>query len=172
MKGVDETKTRHERQNAAKMKFSEIEEMLRNMDFDVQTMLSSFVASICDVDEADMLTNTEKLYISQARWLFWHVLRYTCGETYERIAQRTSLSGREFTSAGVRKGCEKIADLIEKNKMWQTRYAVARKFLNLINNPHDYFISDFANPLPQRYKLRLSVPKELKKSITIEVEEK
>lgn len=164
----DEAKAK-ELQDLRKKKFSEIEDILRSFEFDVQTMLSSFVASICDVDEVEMLSPTNKLYVAQSRWLFWYAYRNIGFETYERISDRTMLGGSRFTKDAIRKGCEKMSSLIDTNKMWRGRWAVIRRMTAILKDPHDYYCGDFANPLPEKYKLTLSVPKEIKDRVQIEV---
>ena len=59
-----------------KKSFKEIEMVLRKYDYDAQTMVASFCASICNVDVADMLSPSDNLYVKQTRWLYMFAIRY------------------------------------------------------------------------------------------------
>lgn len=150
---------RQEFRSLKEKSFKEIEAVLRRYDYNAQTMLASFVASICDVDIADMLTSSGNTYITQCRALFWYAYRYMTHETHERISERTVLDGCRFTAETVRLSCSKIYTLIEENDMWRGRWLVTKRMIRLWQDPHDYYESDNVNPMPQKYKIFLRVPK-------------
>ena len=152
--------------------FLEIEAVLRKYDYNALTMLSSFVASICDVDTADLLTSSANVYISQCRALFWYAYRYMTQDPYERISKKTAIEGCRFSPDTVRKACEKITELINADPHWKGRWINVKRFIRLKDDPHSYQMSDNANPFPQKYKLMLHVPKEIKDQIEIEIKEK
>ena len=152
--------------------FREIDAVLRKYDYNALTMLSSFVAGICDVDTADLLTSSANMYISQCRALFWYAYRHMTQDTYERISKKTAIEGCRFSHDTVRKACEKMKELINSDPHWKGRWINVRRFIRLKDDPHSCQMSDTANPFPQKYKLMLHVPIEIKDQIEIEIKEK
>lgn len=170
MKGENEFKK--ELLDLRRSTFKEIELVLKNYDYVSQDMLSSFVAAICDVDECDMLSSNDNAYISQTRRFYWYALRYMTHDTYQRISERTVLSGCRFTKDGIRKGIEMMSSMIESDPLWTGRWIITKKMIKLLQDPHSYQINDFSAPMPQKYKLSLSIPKEWKENVEIEIKEK
>lgn len=151
--------------------FKEIERVLRKYDYDTQDMLASFVASICNVDVADMLSSCDKLHIAQSRWLFWYAMRYVTHETYERIAERTMICGNRFSSRAVGAGITKMNGMIDTNDEWKQRWMVIKRMVKLKEDPMSYYENDFSNPNPQKYKIMLQVPKALKGRVEVSIKE-
>lgn len=151
--------------------FKEIEKILRRYDYNEQDMIATFVASLCDVDVADMLSVTNNAQISQARWLYWFALRYYTHDTYQSISERTKMDGHAFASAGIGVCIGKMSDLIETDDVWKRRWVVTRRMIRLMSDPNDYQLNDFSYN-SQKYKLMLTVPKGMKGNIEIELNEK
>lgn len=152
--------------------FREIEGVLRKYDYNSLTMLSSFVSSICDVETADLLTSSANIYISQCRALFWYAYRYMTQDSYERISNKTAIDGCRFSPDTVRKACEKMADLINVDPQWKGRWINVKRFIRLKEDPLSYQVPDNVSVMPQKYKLMLHVPREIKDQIEIEIKEK
>lgn len=152
--------------------FKDIELVLRNYDYVSQDMLAGFVAAICDVDECDMLSSNDNAYVSQVRRFYWFALRYMTHDTYQRISERTALSGCRFTKDGIRKGIEAMGAIIENEPVWTGRWVVTKKMIKLMQDPHSYQINDFSATMPRKYKLTLCVPKEYKENVEVEIKEK
>lgn len=154
-----------------KKTFKEIETILQNFKFDAQVLVGSFVASICGVDYSDLFVENKKQHQTHARWLYWHALRYMTGETYERISVRTYFDGCKFSSQNIGIGISKMTKMIGMEKEWRKRWMLVKHLIDLREDPHGYHQNDFTNPMPQKYKLSLRVPKELKDNIEIEIKE-
>lgn len=154
------------------MNFAQIETILRNYNYDEQDMLQSFVAWICNVDVADMLSQSMRTELVRARYLYWYALRTMTGETYQTLSERTVFDGFIFSKNGIRQGCELMGELIETENIWKNRWIRVRRLLKLMHDPHDYNLSDNAKPNPQKYKLLLTVPKGMKDNVEIELNEK
>lgn len=165
-----ETTIKQEISNMRNKSFKEIEAILRKFDYDSQDMISSFVASLCDVDIADMLSVTHNTQIAQARWLYWYTIRYFTHDTYKTISERTRLDGHSFTPENVGVCISKMSSLIETDDAWKRRWLLTKRMVRLLYDPHDYALSDFAYN-SQRYKLMLQVPKGMKGNIEIEITE-
>lgn len=111
--------------------------VLKRYDYNVQTMLAYYVASLCDISIVDMLSQSDKSHIAQSRWLFWYAYRYMTNETYERIAQRCVVDGCAFSSESIRVGCAKISSLVETDFMWRRRWNVIKHIIKLWNESFD-----------------------------------
>lgn len=168
----DNEEIRREWEDLQDKSFKEIEAVLRKCDYNAMTMLSSFVASICDVDTADLLSSSANMYISQCRALFWYAYRYMTQDPYERISQKTSIEGCKFSADTVRKACEKMMTLIDVDDVWKGRWINVKRFIRLKDNPHSYPTPDNSKMFPEKYKLMLHVPKEIIDKIEIEIKEK
>ena len=110
---------------------------LKRYDYNTQTMLANYVASLCDISVVDMLSQSDKSHIAQSRWLFWYAYRYMTNETYERIAQRCIMDGCEFSSESIRVGCAKMSSLVETDFMWKRRWRVLKHIIKLWNEVLD-----------------------------------
>ena len=63
-------------------------DLLRQYSIKTSMYLANMVASVCDVDVDEMLTDTKHLQNSHARWFFWLAYRYMTNENYDSIARR------------------------------------------------------------------------------------
>lgn len=152
-----------------KKAFREIEKILQNFKYDEQVMVASFIAAICDVDYADLFAENKRQTTTHARWLYWYALRYMTHETYERISVRTYFDGCKFTSQNVGIGISKMMRMIGQEPEWRKRWKLVKHLIDLKEDPNSYHQNDFTNPSPQKYKLSLNVPKEIKNNIEIEI---
>lgn len=110
---------------------SEIEHVVSKYDYVCINFLACHIAAMCNVDVADMLSSCDKVYLSQARWLYWYAVRYMTNETYERIAQKTSMERCKFSSESIRVGCQKISMLIETDYIWANRWKLIKHIIKL-----------------------------------------
>ncbi len=108
-------------------------EYLRGYEQEIGNHLAHFVASLCDIDIEDMLSNMKSNYCSQARWLYWYALRYMTDETYEKIAIRTTYNGRKFSMRAVAKGIEKMGAMIDENGIWRKRWVILKRVIKMYN---------------------------------------
>lgn len=168
----NDNEIRKEWMDLQRKSFKEIEAVLRKYDYNAQTMLATFCASICDVDYADLFVDSKESHKVHSRWLYMYALRYMTHEPYDKIARRMTIDGCKFTLDGVRKSTEKMGDMIENDLTWRNRWVVIKRMIKLWQNPHDYPLSDNADQLPQKYKLTLHVPKEMKDGVEVEIKEK
>lgn len=132
---------------------------LRGYENDIQNYLAHIVASLCNVDVKDMLTDCNTLGVSQARWLYWYAYRLMTHNTYNKISEQTSkYYGKRFTQAAVANGITKISQIIEKEPIWEKRWMVVKK---IIKQQQDFMFGFEKQPI------KIVVPKginiELKK---------
>lgn len=103
---------------------------LSGYENNIQNYLAYLVASLCNVDVKDMLTDCNTLGVSQARWLFWYAYRLMTRETYYKISELTSVYyGKRFTQATVANGITKISQIIEKEPIWNKRWTIIKKII-------------------------------------------
>ncbi len=114
--------------------WQDIDMMLRKHDFNMTAMLSHFVASICDVDVADIFSVNNKAYCTQARWMFWYAYRYMTRETYERIAERTAFDGHKFHTQAIVHGINSFAKLIDYDTAWAHKWHIIKHIIKIKND--------------------------------------
>lgn len=116
---------------------SDIEEvcrLLRLHETRIQDYLIDCVASICNVDKLDMMTNTSKLNIIHARWLFWYAYRYMTNESFVRMSEVTLRYGKKFTEQSISNSVNKMGNMIAKETTWAKRWVLIRRIIKLRNS--------------------------------------
>ena len=111
---------------------NEIEQVVRKVDFNTMNILAIAVAGLCDVDVADMLSSSNRLHISQSRWLFWYALRWYSNDTYTQISEKTAFDGHRFGFRSVADGITKMSDLIDIDHAWKNRWVIIKKIIKSI----------------------------------------
>lgn len=109
----------------------QVDTLLKGYQYNLLNNIVNHVASLCNVDPYDMLSVSDKAYISQSRWLLWYAWRYMTHEPYEKIAEHTSVEGHVFNTRSVAAGVENIAKIIEQEKMWENRWCILRRIIKL-----------------------------------------
>ena len=136
---------------------------IRKMEQDVREYLAQFVAAICNVDVESMLAKTDVIYLANARWLYWYAYRYMTNESYEKIAADTSRNGHKYKLRSVQGGVNKMADLIDKQPLWERRWHAVKKFIKLRDTQVDEHIDN---------TIVIQVPRDVKDKIKIVIKEK
>lgn len=139
---------------------------IRQYEIDMRDYLAETVASLCNVDKSAMLGESDKTYLSQARWLFWYSYRYMTGETFEKISILTAddeSGARKFTTTAIGAGCNKMSALIATDSLWRKRWEVVKKIIKLRENP--------LAPKEDN-TIVINVPKDLRDKIKIAIKEK
>lgn len=118
---------------------ADLKEVLQRHGYDIQRIITSYVAYVCGVDEDEILASSHKPHISQSRWMLWRALRYITGDTYDQIAERTRSSNYRFTGRGVGKGITNITSLINTTPIWGYRWRMVSNAIQfcreqLLNN--------------------------------------
>jgi hypothetical protein len=142
-----------------------IEEALKQLmcyEKDIQSYLLRCVASLCDVDEKRILSNTDVIYIAHARWLYWHAYRYMTNESYEKIAKSTSQDGFTFSTRAVQSGVNKMSMMISNEPLWQKRWTVIKRIIKLRDRREEKVDNT----------ITINIPRELKDKINILIKEK
>ena len=139
---------------------------IRHHEIDMRQYLAETIAALCDVDIKLMLGDCDKVYVAQARWMFWYAYRYMSGDTFKNIARLTSQNNggvREYTANAVGAGFNKMSQLIRNDAMWQKRWTIIKRIIKL-REPHETANADNT--------IVINVPKELKDQIKIEIKDK
>ena len=107
-------------------------DLLRQHESRIEDYMADIVASLCNVDCAEMLTNSSVAYLAQARWLYWYAIRYMTNETYDKIAMRTTAkSGCKFTPNGIGQSINKMALLVAQEPIWIKRWTIIKHIIKL-----------------------------------------
>ena len=107
-------------------------DLLRQHESRIEDYMADIVASLCNVDCAEMLTNSSVAYLAQARWLYWYAIRYMTNETYDKIAMRTTaISGCKFTPNGIGQSINKMALLVAQEPIWVKRWTIIKHIIKL-----------------------------------------
>lgn len=108
---------------------------LREHEYAIQDYMAELVASLCDVDPKEMLSETSVAYLSQARAFYWYAIRYMNNETYDKIAERTAKRGGfHFTPNGIGQAINKIARLVDTEPIWIKRWTIIKRIIKLRDN--------------------------------------
>lgn len=125
----EEAKTFFEEQEAELV--TKVCDLLKGHEELVLNKMAEFVASACGVDKDMMLNDCDKLFVAQARWLYWYAIRYMTNDTYEKIAERTALQGHSFASSSIGLCINKMSQLIESNPLWEHRWAIIKNIARI-----------------------------------------
>lgn len=137
-------------------------DVLRKHEYNAYNYLAETVAALCDLDVELMLSGCEKVYVAQARALFWYAYRYMTNETYEKIANMTS-KYHSFARVSVGQSINKMAGMIENEPLWKKRWTIIKRIIKLrdqndINKTED--------------TITIIIPKHLRDKININIKEK
>lgn len=133
-------------------------EYLRRCESDVEDYIAEVIASLCNIDVMDMLSDSSVAYLAQPRWLYWYAVRYITNETYEKIALRTTAkSGISFTPNGIGQSINKMATMIANEPIWIKRWTMIKHIIKLrdTTNKATQEIVTFKVIAPKGYKLEL-----------------
>lgn len=109
----------------------EVCRMLRQHERRIQDYLVDCVASMCDVEKKDMMTNVSNLNTIHARWLFWYAYRYMTKEPFVRISEVTLRYGKRFTEQSISNSVNKMSRMIAKETVWTKRWIIIRRIIKL-----------------------------------------
>ena len=135
-------------------------ELLRQHESRIEDYIADIVASLCNVDCTEMLTNSSTAYLAQARWLYWYAIRYMTNETYDKIALRTTAkSGCSFTPNGIGQSINKMALLVAQEPIWIKRWTIIKHIIKLRDANQQDFVPQ------ETVTMRVIAPKNIKVEI-------
>lgn len=106
-------------------------DILRQYSTKTSVYLANMVASVCDVDVDEMLTDTKHLQNSHARWFFWFAYRYMTNENYDSIARKTGTK-RTFTVGSIGYCISKMSMMVESEPIWVKRWTIIKRVIKAI----------------------------------------
>lgn len=106
-------------------------DLLRQYSTKTSMYLANMVASVCDVDVDEMLTDTKHLQNSHARWFFWFAYRYMTNENYDSIARKTGTK-RRFTVGSIGYCISKMSMMVESEPIWVKRWTIIKRVIKAI----------------------------------------
>lgn len=143
----------------------EVCRLLRMHETRIQDYLVDCVAAICNVDKTDMMTNTSRLTIIHARWLFWYAYRYMTNESFIRVAEVTQRYGKKFTEQSISNSVNKMGNMIAKETTWAKRWVLVKRIIKLRNSEQKNVVLDDDLSVtinhPKNIKVKLNVINDL-----------
>jgi hypothetical protein len=137
---------------------------VRQHEMDIMTYLADTVASLCNIERNDMLRACSEAHLAQPRWLFWYAYRYMTGETLEKVSEMTErCCGHRFTPNGIGQCVNKMSQMISSEPMWTKRWTIIKRIIKL----RDTDVKKNSDNT-----ITITVPRELKDIINIEIKEK
>lgn len=133
----------------------EVCRLLDKYNYDLLNNLIMFVSSLCNLDPIDMLSISDKIYVSQSRWLLWYAYRYMTHESYEKIAERTCIGGHVFNTRSVAAGIEKMAHIIETEDVWLKRWTIIKKIIKLWKSKEEVENNEITITIPKNWKVKI-----------------
>lgn len=109
----------------------EVCRLLRLHETNIQEYIVDCVASICDVDKLDMMTNVSNLNTIHSRWLFWYAYRYMTKDSFSHISHITLRYGKKFTEQSVSSSVNKMGNMIDNDTIWAKRWAIIKRIIKL-----------------------------------------
>lgn len=109
----------------------EVCRLLRLHETNIQEYMVDCVASICDVDKLDMMTNVSNLNTIHSRWLFWYAYRYMTKDSFSHISHITLRYGKKFTEQNVSSSVNKMGNMIDNDTIWAKRWAIIKRIIKL-----------------------------------------
>ena len=107
--------------------------LLRKYNSSNDEYLAEAVASACDVDIEEMMSDTKHLTNSHARWLYWYAYRYSTNASYYDIAKRGE-KYRLFTESCVGICVSKMAMMIDNEPIWKKRWTIVKHVIKTISS--------------------------------------
>lgn len=137
---------------------------LRQLGTLTKSLLLRIVAELCDENPTDILSVTDKVHISHARWFFWYSVRYMTSESYTKIALYNDTSkGHKFDAKTIQNGVNKIAMMIEEQPMWKKRWIIIKRIIKQYQEETE---------TKKEETILIRVPKGIREQLKIKVEEK
>lgn len=112
---------------------SQVCTLMKEYNDNVVDCLADVVASLCDVEKMDLLSDVKHIKSSQARWLYWYVYRQLTNDSYDAISKRFD-PYRHFTVSCICNSVVKMSMLIASDTIWTKRYAIIRRVIDAANN--------------------------------------
>lgn len=131
----------------------ELSMLLKRYDNNKITFLSHFVASIFDIDTADMLSSNRNPHMKQARSMLYYAYSYMSGESAKRISERLKSDGINVTSATISNGLRRAVTLIDEDEDFRCKWNVVKEFINKKKSAKAE-----STRIDKQYKVVLQVP--------------
>ena len=153
---TDENTARRDLEASSDAFIEQFTTLIRRYDYDPLNLLARFVATLCDVDVADMLTSVDKVRFSQARAFLWFAYRYVTRASFGEIARLTSFDGHSFSTSSVAASIVNMSALTDSDPVWRKRWIITKRFFNAKRAADDAFVAKYDE---RAIKITLSAPK-------------
>lgn len=142
----------------------DILDAVKRHEMDIMEYLAATVASLCNIELKDMLKLSSEEHLAKPRWLFWYAYRYMTGETLEKVAEMTArCGGHRFTPNSIGQCVNKMSQMISSEPTWTKRWTIVKRIIK---------IRDSVTDKKSDGTITITIPKELRDIINIEIKEK
>lgn len=141
----------------------DINELLRTIDYDYCNSIGEFVASICNVDRADILAKDKSTDIVHARCLWWYSLYFMLRKNYREISIISSIEDVEWSYEAVSAAITRIQSELQTDYVLQNKWDFIKKMI-YIGKHQDAYDTPFSDTIGR--KIKIYKPK----NIEIEIE--
>ena len=115
-----------------------INEFMKKVDYDYCNSLCEFIASIFNVNRAEILSYDKRSDITHARWAYWYTLCYSFKRTYREIAIMSSLEGEIKDVSTIRKGIDSLQFEMKTNPMLRSKISTIKQLIYIGEHPNSY----------------------------------
>lgn len=106
-----------------------IKEYLKDIEYNYYNNLCDFIASIFNVDRADIISSDKRMNVVRARWMFWMALKFLLKKTNQEISSLTDLEGKFFNASSISFGINNIQSEMKNDFLLAGKWEVIKKMI-------------------------------------------
>lgn len=138
-----------------------INEFMKATDYDYCNSLCEYIASLFNVNRAEILSYDKRKDVTYARWSYWHTLYYSFRKSYREIAVMSSLEGEIKDISTIRKGIESLNYELKANDMLRKKLGMIKQLIYIGEHPNSYD-TPFSDAISKDIHVMITRPKGVK----------
>lgn len=135
---------------------------LERVEGNTVSILAEYVAAICNISVTDLTSKEKASHIVHARWLFWYAYRYMTHESYPKMSKTVTDGSSFFTASALQLGVCRMSTMVANEPTWGKRWKAIKHFIKLRSQGEEKLDNT----------ITINVPKHLKDTITIKIQDK
>jgi len=108
-----------------------INDFLQKVDYNHCNSVCEFIASLFNVDRADILTCDKHNGLVHARWMYWKTLKFIFLKTHREIAVLSSIEGHFVNAASINIGIKNLEEEMKMDYLLQQKWDIVKKLVYL-----------------------------------------
>ena len=141
-----------------------INEYLKSVDYNYCNSLCEFIASLFNVDRADLLSCDKRSDITHARWMYWNTLYFMLRKNYREISTLSSIEGCRKDISTIGKGIETLNFEMKNDILLKSKWNIIQQFVFIGNHPNAYD-TPFSDVISKPLNITVRKPKNVKVTI-------